>query len=68
MNLIKHVWKHLKVLVYKHPVCPQNADELWIALQKEWLKIDLGFINSLIESMSCWVQAVYDAYGGSTEY
>ena len=37
MNLIEHVWKKLKVLVNKHPTCSRNANELWVALNEEWL-------------------------------
>ena len=68
MNPIEHVWKQLKVLVNKHPICPQNVDLLWVALQEEWLKIDNDFINSLIDSMPHRVQALYSAHGGSTKY
>jgi transposase len=67
-NLIEHVWKRLKIMVNKHPKCSKNAEELWVALQKEWVKIDIEFINSLIESMPRHVQAVYEANGKSTKY
>jgi transposase len=68
MNPIEHVWKQLKILVNKHPTHPKNADELWVALQEEWLKIDIDFINVLIESMPHHVQALYNAKGGSMKY
>ena len=67
-NPIEHVWKWLKVLVNKCPQHPRNLDELWLALQEEWEKIDLAFINSLVYSMPKCVQAVYSAKGGSTKY
>jgi transposase len=51
LNLIEHVWKRLKIMVNKHPKHSKNAKELWVALQEEWVKIDIEFINSLIESM-----------------
>ena len=51
MNPIEHVWKRLKVLVNERSNQSQNADELWVALEEEWLNIDITFINSLIDSM-----------------
>ena len=68
LNPIEHVWKRLKVLVNKRPTRPRNLDELWLALQEEWLKIDIDFINSLIDSMPRRVKAVYKAKGLSTKY
>jgi hypothetical protein len=68
MNPIEHVWKRLKVLINKHPIQPGNVDELWVALQEEWLNIDHTFINSLIDSMPNRVQALHRARGGSTKY
>ena len=68
LNPIEHVWKKLKVLVNQRPTRPKNKDELWVALQEEWEKIDVGFVNALIESMPCHVQAVYEARGLSTKY
>jgi transposase len=68
MNPIEHVWKRLKTLVNQRPTRPQNLDELWVALQEEWLKIDVEFINSLIESMPRRVAALYTSKGRSTKY
>jgi hypothetical protein len=68
MNPIEHVWKQLKILVNKHPTHPRNADELWVVLNKEWLNIDINFINSLIDSMPRHIEAVYNVQGGSTKY
>jgi transposase len=68
LNPIEHVWKRLKTLVNQHPNCPRNLDELWVALQEEWLNIDIEFINSLIESMPRRVAALYEVQGKSTKY
>jgi transposase len=68
LNPIEHVWKRLKVLVNRRPTRPRNPEELWIALQEEWLNIDIDFINSLIDSMPRRVKAVYEAKGKSTKY
>jgi transposase len=68
MNPIEHVWKRLKVLVNERPNQPRNADELWVALEEEWLNIDITFINSLIDTMPRRIQALYSAKGHSTKY
>jgi transposase len=68
LNPIEHVWKKLKILVNARPTRPRSIDELWVALTEEWEKIDINFINTLIESMPRRAQAVYNAHGGSTKY
>ena len=68
MNPIEHVWKVLKEQVNKRPKMPKNADELKVALVEEWEKIDIGFINHLIEGMPDHVEALRRAKGGSTSY
>ena len=47
---------------------PLALKMLMITLQEEWLKIDMDFINSLIDSMPCYVKAVIEAQGRSTKY
>jgi len=68
LNPIEHVWKQLKILVNERPSRPKNLQELWVALQEEWLKIDISFINALIESMPSRVCEVYNAKGGPMRY
>lgn len=68
MNPIEHVWKQLKFMVNNRPTHPQNAHELWVAVQEEWQNIDINFINTLIDSMPDHVQALFDTQGGSTKY
>jgi hypothetical protein len=68
LNPIEHVWKQLKIMVNRRPTRPRNTEELWMALQQEWLNIEIDFINSLIDSMPRRVKAVYDAQGKSTKY
>ena len=66
LNPIEHVWKKLKVLVNQRQTRPQNVDQLWLALQEEWLNISVDFINSL-DSMPCRVLAVHNAKGQATK-
>lgn len=68
LNPIEHVWKKLKTLVNQRPHLPRSLDDLWVALQEEWEKIDVDFINGLINSMPNRAQAVYRSRGGHTKY
>ena len=68
VNPIEHVWKHLKVMINKRLARPRKLEELWIALLEEWGRIDVEFINSLVESMPDQVEAVSKAKGGPTKY
>ena len=68
LNPIEHVWKYLKVRINERPNIPKDLDKLWEALQEEWEKIDIEFINSLVKSMPDRAQAVYMAHGGHTKY
>jgi hypothetical protein len=68
MNPIEHVWKELKTRINNRPVRPTTLEDLWKALQEEWTKIDLDFINNLVDSMPNRVQAVLEAKGGATKY
>jgi transposase len=68
VNPIEHVWKRLKTKINERPVQPKNIEELWVAIQEEWEKVDVEFINTLVKSMPDRVQAVLQAKGGSTKY
>src|ERR1700738_4749533 len=68
INPIEHVWKILKTKINERPVMPRNVDEMWVALQEEWTKFDVGLVNGLIKSMSERVEAVTKVKGGSTKY
>jgi hypothetical protein len=41
---------------------------MWVAIQEEWEKIDVEFVNKLVMSMPDCVEAVRKAKGGSTKY
>ena len=68
LNPIEHVWHRLKTHINKYPVMPKNLDEMWVAIQREWAKIEVEFIDNLVDSMSNHVEAVRKAKGGSTKY
>lgn len=68
INPIEHAWHKLKTNINQRPVIPKNLDEMWVAIQEEWEKIRVEFINGLVESMPRRVQAVAKAKGGPTKY
>ncbi len=68
MNPIEHVWNFLDRKVRSRPLLPRNAEELWLALEEEWYKLDIKFIQKLISSMPRRVAALQRARGGYTRY
>lgn len=68
LNIIEHVWAHLKLRVRTHSPAPQNQEQLWSVIKQEWHEIRPEFIASLYDSMPRRVQAVYAAKGGNTKY
>ena len=61
-------WKTSKTRINNRPVIPKSLDEMWVALQEEWGKIDMEFINKLVDGMPDRAQAVHKAKGSSTKY
>lgn len=68
LNPIENVWSYLKNVVNDRPVRPKNIDEAEAALFEEWGKIDLIYINTVIESMPKQVQKILKANGNSIKY
>ena len=68
INPIEHVWKQLKTRINRREVQPKTLDELWVAIQEEWGKITVDFINKLVDGMPKCVEAVLKAKEGSTKY
>lgn len=68
MNIIEHVWHHLKVRIQARNPPPRNAEQLWSVLQEEWFAIDLEFIRKLYHSIPDRIEALYRAKGWWTKY
>jgi len=68
LNLIEHLWHHLKTRLgdYKRP--PSGIAELWERAQKEWNDIPASVFQNLVESMPRRIQTVLQAKGGYTKY
>ena len=68
LNPIENLWHILRCNVRKRSPKPLKKEELGIALQEEWAKLDMSVVNKLCDSMPRRIQAVIDAKGGSTTY
>ena len=68
INPIENVWDHLARRLAKRSVQPTTEDELWEALQEEWYKIDVGYIQKLYASMPMRVEEVIWRKGWNIPY
>lgn len=76
LNLIEHLWFHLKKLMYN--IAPDieqvgGSDDmiqeaLFQALKEAWPRIRQKLLNVLIESMKSRINAVIEAKGWYTKY
>ena len=67
-NIIEHVWDYLDHCTCAQLVQPTSLDQLWEALQEEWANIDMGYIQTLYQSMPCRVNSLLHAKGSWTRY
>jgi hypothetical protein len=58
----------LRSNIRKRKVQLRNGEQLTVALQEEWEKLDMELVNKLCMSMPRRLQAVIDAGGGITKY
>lgn len=68
MNIIEHVWDQLDRLIRARDQLPRNLEELWQALQEEWVNFPKHSLDKLFESMPHRVEALLKARGGYTKY
>ena len=68
MNPIENLWGWLARRVYLNNKQYNNIDELKAAIKKEWKLIDLGFLKTLIGSMSTRIFDFTKANGSYTIY
>lgn len=68
LNPIEHVWDFLERQVRKRDPRPKSTEELILALQEEWVKIDSNFLETLVSSMPRRVRAVIKSKGYPTKY
>jgi DDE superfamily endonuclease len=68
INIIENLWDYLDRLVRARDPLPRTEEDLWVALQEEWVNIPLDYIKKLYASLPDRIRAVYDAKGGNTRY
>jgi transposase len=68
LNPIENLWHILRSNIRKRKIQPRNEEQLVVALQEEWEKLDMELVNRLCLSMPRRLQAVIDAGGGITKY
>ena len=68
ISIIENLWDYLDHKIRARNPLPRSEEDLWIALQEEWYRIDIGFIEKLYASLPQRVYDVYHANGGNTRY
>ena len=68
LNLIEHLWDHLKRQLAKYKKEPEGVNELWERVEKEWNDIPVDVYQNLIDSIERHVKAVRRVKGGYTKY
>ena len=68
VNLIKHLWDHLKRKLARYGKEPKGVHEIWKHVEKEWNEIPVDVCSTLIGSMQKHVKAMKRAKGGYTYY
>lgn len=66
LNPIENLWSFLESKIRNHPIT--NKEELKKALQEEWAKIPLDYVQGLVESMPRRLEAVKRNKGYPTKY
>lgn len=69
LNPIENVWGYIVKQIYKRPFRPENADELWQAIENAWEDlVDTYDMRSLIMSMTRRLESVVVTNGSATKY
>jgi hypothetical protein len=68
LNLIEHLWDHLKRKLGEYETPPNEILQLWERVEEDWNKIEASVCQNLIESMPRRVAAVLKTKGGYTKY
>ena len=68
LNLIEHLWQHLKKKLAEYETKSCGILELWERVEVEWNKIPVDICINLIESMPRRIAEVLKVKGGYTKY
>ncbi|KAH7967757.1 hypothetical protein HPB52_002229 [Rhipicephalus sanguineus] len=70
LNIIEAVWGRMKVSLCKRGLHSSSADELWSAVEEEWMRLqnELSFVDNLYASLQSRMQDVIAVQGAMTHY
>lgn len=70
INIMENVWGLIKSNLSKWSLNTMNANELWEAIQEEWLRLqqDNAFAEALYRSLPSRMECVIQSGGGMTRY
>jgi transposase len=68
LNPIEHLWNEIDRRMRRSSAGFHTQDQLWDAVQKAWVEMDIEFLNRLIESMPERIDDVIRANGGYTRW
>jgi hypothetical protein len=68
LNPTEHVWNVLERQIERRRLSIKNLEQLKVALQEEWARLDDEFADRLVQSMKRRYEAVIKAKDGATEY
>lgn len=70
LNIIEAVWGRMKVRLCKRGLHSSSADELWSAVEGEWMRLqnERSFIDNLYASLQSRMQDVIAVQGAMTRY
>ena len=68
LNPVKNLWNEVDKKVRSLPNQPKSLKDLECKVKNAWHTIPLEYIQKLVESMPCQIQACIAAKGGATKY
>jgi hypothetical protein len=68
LNPIEHLWRQLKLAIYKRKVKASDKSDLWTIIQEEWEQFPMENLHRLVDSMPDRIDAVIKAKGHHTKY
>ena len=68
LNPIEHLWNEIDRRLRRFSMGIHTQDQLWDAIQKVWVEMDIEFIHTLIESIPERINDVIQARGGYTRW
>ena len=68
MSITEHVWDKVDDQIHTWDPLSCNKNDLWVALQEEWEKVDLEYIQNLYKSMTTRVAVLDEVKGSYMKY